>query len=199
MHAAWCGGMTKAVKGPGVAKTAPEIATSRQQGHGRGGDALLTTLETQVLGGGCLHANVVDRDAHGGCQVLAHLLAMWRHLRRLSCDDAIDVDDLVALFAHLGRHRRQQLHGIGPLPFGIGVGEELADVAAADGAEQRIRHGMRQHIGVGVAEQPQGVRDIHPADDELAALDQLMHVVALPYAQGAESQAHCSCSPFCLR
>ena len=124
---------------------------------------------------------------------------MWRHLRRLSCDDAIDVDDLVALFAHLGRHRRQQLHGIGPLPFGIGVGEELADVAAADGAEQRIRHGMRQHIGVGVAEQPQGVREINPADDELAALDQLMHVVALPYAQGAESQAHCSCSPFCLR
>ena len=152
-----------------------------------------------MLGGGCLHADVVDSDAHGSCQVLAHLLAMRRHLRRLSCDDAIDVDDLVALFAHLGRHRRQQLHGIGPLPFGIGVGEELADVAAADGAEQRIRHGMRQHIGVGVAEQPQGVRDIDPADDELAALDQLMHVVALPYAQGAESQAHCSCSPFCLR
>ena len=124
---------------------------------------------------------------------------MRRHLRRLSCDDAIDVDDLVALFAHLVRYSRQQLHGIGPLPFGIGVGEELADIATADGSEQRIGHGMREHIGVGVTEQAQGMRDIHPADDELAALDQLMHVVALPYAQGVESQAHCSCSPFCLR
>ena len=90
--------------------------------------------------------------------------AMRRQLRCLSRNDAVDIDDLESpLRAPCAATARQQLHGIGALAFGIGVGKELADVAAADGAEQRIGHGMRQHIGVGVAEQPQGVRDINPA------------------------------------
>ena len=93
-----------------------------------------------------LHADIVDGRAHGGCQVLAHLLAMRRHLRRLSCDNAVDVDDLVALFAHISRNGPPTASwNRTPSHSGIGVGEKLADIAAADGAEQRIGHGMRQH------------------------------------------------------
>ena len=128
---------------------------------------------------GLLDVSVVGRDVHHGTDRLA-ALAHGVCLEQLA--DLVEQHDGGA-FGHVW----------------VGVGEEPADIAAAEGSEQRICHGMRQHIGVGVAEQPQGMRDIHPADNELAALDQLMHVVALPYTQGVEFQAHCSCSPFCLR
>ena len=42
---------------------------------------------------------------------------------------------------------------------------------------------MREHVGVRMAEQAELVRDLDAAQDELAALDQRMDVIALPDAQ----------------
>ena len=54
-----------------------------------------------------------------------------------------------------------------------------ADVAQARGAEQRVGNGVQQRIGVGMAEQPTRVRNVHAAEDQLAALHQRVYVVAL--------------------
>ena len=51
---------------------------------------LLTAFETQVLGGGCLHADIVDSDAHGGYQI-------------------IDVDSVIAAQAPKMAPHRQQM------------------------------------------------------------------------------------------
>ncbi len=54
-----------------------------------------------------------------------------------------------------------------------------ADVAQAGRAEQRVGDGVQQRIGVGMAEQAARVRNLHAAQDQLAALHQRVHVVAL--------------------
>jgi hypothetical protein len=47
------------------------------------------------------------------------------------------------------RHDRpQQFDRIGIAPTLVGVGKVLADIPNARGAEQRVDHGVRQHVGV---------------------------------------------------
>ena len=58
-----------------------------------------------------------------------------------------------------------------------------ADVAERRRAKQRVNDGVQQHVGVGMAEQTERVRDLDPADDELAALGQLVRVPALADAK----------------
>lgn len=54
----------------------------------------------------------------------------------------------------------------------------LADVAQAGRAEQRVDDRVQQHVGVRMAEQAQTVRDRDPADDQFAAFDEGVAVVA---------------------
>ena len=55
-----------------------------------------------------------------------------------------------------------------------------ADVTEGDGAEQRVGDCMEQGVGVGVAEQAGRMRNLDAAEDQLAAFDQFVHIVALP-------------------
>ena len=48
---------------------------------------------------------------------------------------------------------------------GVG-GEQPPEVAQPGGAEQRVRHGVERHVPVGVAVQPRGTGDLHPAQPE---------------------------------
>ena len=50
-------------------------------------------------------------------------------------------------------------HRVGILPFRIGVREQPPDITECGGAEDGIREGMADGIGVGMAEQTQGVGD----------------------------------------
>ena len=52
----------------------------------------------------------------------------------------------------------QQGEARGALEGGVGVGEQRADVAHAGGAQQRVDHGMRGDVGVGVAGEAPVVR-----------------------------------------
>ena len=72
----------------------------------------------------------------------------------------------------------QQLERVGAAVALVGVGEVLADVTERGGAEQRVDDRVRQHVGIGMTEQPVRVRDLDAADDQRPALDQLVAVVA---------------------
>ena len=117
--------------------------------------------------------------------VLAHLGAIRRHLGPLGLDNAVHVHDGKALLAghtcHLGHHYERVRSLVG----GVGVREEHADVVRAHGAEHGVGHGVRQHVRVGVAQKAQLVRDVHAAQDELAALHEPVHVNAQPYPHHA--------------
>ena len=58
----------------------------------------------------------------------------------------------------------------------------MAYVACANSAENGIAEGVHQHVGIGMAFQAFGMRDIHAAKDEFAPFDQGVNVVAYPYA-----------------
>jgi hypothetical protein len=55
----------------------------------------------------------------------------------------------------------------------------LADVAQPGRAQQGIGDGVQQHVGIGMAEQAEGMGDGHAADDEFAAGNESVDVIAL--------------------
>ena len=77
----------------------------------------------------------------------------------------------------------QELQAIGILPARIGIGEVHADVAERERAQQRIRDGVRQHIGVRVAFQAELGWNRNAAQDQRPAGSDAMNVPALPDSQ----------------
>jgi hypothetical protein len=63
----------------------------------------------------------------------------------------------------------QQLDGVGVPVALIGVGKVVADVLETGGAQQGVGDCVGEHVGVGVTEEPVLGRDLHAAEDELAA------------------------------
>jgi hypothetical protein len=53
-------------------------------------------------------------------------------------------------------------------------------------AQHRVDDRVQQHVGVGVAEQAESVRDGDPADDQFAAFDEGVAIVA-----GADPERRC--------
>ena len=112
---------------------------------------------------------------------------MRGELGRLAVDGAVAVDELEALLAHDARHVGEQDEGVGVLVGGIGVGEELADVARAQRAEDGVGEGMGEDVSVGVPEKARGMLDVDAAQDELASLDEAVHVMAMADTQHQSS------------
>ena len=109
----------------------------------------------------------------------AHGVAVRRDLGRLAQEGHVDVGDGAAARAHApGRVGQEQVRGRA-LPARIGVGEMLADVAVADGAEQRIGERVQADVGVGVALQRVGVRNPDAAQPDVIAWREAVHVEAL--------------------
>ena len=75
-------------------------------------------------------------------------------------------------------HLRQQHERVGARIRRVGVGEQLADIARARRAEQRVGNGMRQLVGVGVAQEALMMRNVDAAQNELAVGRERMDVEA---------------------
>ena len=58
-----------------------------------------------------------------------------------------------------------------------------ANVAQSRCTQERVGNGVQQGIGVRVAQQTYVVRDVDAADDQLAAFDQCVAIVALADAE----------------
>ena len=67
----------------------------------------------------------------------------------------------------------------GAFPFRIGVGKQPADVAGAGGAEDRVRDGVTDDVGVRMAVETELERNRDAGEDQRAAGDQTMQVVAV--------------------
>ena len=84
---------------------------------------------------------------------LLHLVPPWRQLRRLAHHGAVDVADGPPGVGDDGADLGEQVDAVGAAPARVGVGEVLADVAEAGGAEQRVGDGVGHGVGVAVAGQ----------------------------------------------
>ena len=77
----------------------------------------------------------------------------------------------------------------GAAPGRIARREVLADVAVADGAEQRVGEGMQPDVGVGVALEAMRVGDLHAAQPDVIAAREAVHVEAGAVARLAAAAA----------
>ena len=136
-----------AVKGPrweggsrGPAEPNPRTLsdTSFEQADGPGADALAGPLPTEALGRGGLDPHLPDLDAQRAGEVLAHRLAMGPHLGLLGGDGAVGVHELEAQRARMLHDAREQHERVGPRIGGVGIGEQLADVAAAAARDYNV-------------------------------------------------------------
>ena len=161
---------------------APLATSFRKQGHGLSRNTLFATLKAQVLSRGGLYAHLIDFDAHSKGQVFTHLIAERRKLGSLRRNDAIDIDNIEAQFAHMIRNMRQQHHGIGARIRWVGIRKEFADITRTRSAEQRVGDCMRKHVGIGMAQKPLMMRNVDTAQNKLAALRECVHIEAEAHA-----------------
>ncbi len=103
---------------------------------------------------------------------------MGGQLGALGKHDAIDVCDLPAgpghglagLLEHVGR--------VASAVDRIGIGKHLADVAQGGRAQDGVGHGVQQHVGVAVPDEPAVVGDIDAAQPQWAAGSEPVRVVS---------------------
>ena len=111
--------------------------------------------------------------------------------RRLGDDGEIGLHQRVAPPAHQLVRGAEQLHRIGVLPLGIGVGKELADVPGRGGAEDRVGQRVGDRVGVGVSGQAARRRGMRtPPSTSGRPSDEAVRVVA---DADAHVTRHASC------
>ncbi len=76
----------------------------------------------------------------------------------------------------------EQDHAVDVLEFGAGVGKVLADVAERGRSEEGVADGVQQYVGVAVPLEAHGVWNLHSADYQFSAADELVYVDSHSYA-----------------
>ena len=151
------------------------------KGHRLGCDTLTATRVSQPLCGFRLHVHVSGGNAEVGGDVLRHQWNVRCHLRRLRDDRRIDIDDHPSGLVQLSRRGTQQRAAVGIAVARIRIRIVPADVPQPCSAEHGIGDRVQQHVGVGMTLEPAFERNLHAADDELAARHQRVHIETLPY------------------
>ena len=117
-------------------------------------------------------ASAADMAPTCGCQ-----------LRELGDDRAVRLREREPAAADELMGGAQELHRVRVLPLRIAIGKQLADVARAGGAEDGVGQRVRDRVGIRVAGQALRVRNGDAAQDERAARDEAVGVVADPHAR----------------
>jgi len=154
------------------------------EGHGVGADAFLAAFEAEVLGGGGFDGYLSGVDAEEVGYGLPHLGDVGCHFGFLGHDDGVDIAYAVALGVEQLAGAAEEEFAVDVFVLGVVVGEVLADVAQGGGAEEGVADGVEQHVGVGVAEEAEGVGYFDASEPQFAVGSQLVYVVSYSYAHG---------------
>lgn len=111
-----------------------------------------------------------------------------RQARLLSDDRDVAVDEAEFSPRHHSQNFSQQLRAGNILRARIGIGKVAADIALSHGAQKGVDQRMEKHVGVRVARQSNGGRNLDPAEDELSPAAKAVNVEAV-----ADAEITCSC------
>src|SRR5258708_17895996 len=114
---------------------------------------------------------------------------MWRDTRALADDGDVDCSDLAASIAHEIGGVAQEPVGGGAAPARIARREMHPDIARTDGAEHRVGYRVQPDIGVGMTDQPEIVRDLDAADEDMVAGTERVHIKTLAGSDVAETES----------
>ena len=122
-------------------------------------------------------------------EIFPHPLTVGRELRSLRQNRRIKVDDGISRLTQPLRHTLEQQDARDPGVSRVRIGKELADIAQRRRAEQSVHDGVRQHVGVAVAEQALFIRHLYAAENESPPLRQAVDVIAVSDAQARHFSA----------
>ena len=131
---------------------------------GMGADAFLAAFEAEVFGSGGFDGDIVNRGVEDVGDGLAHERDERGYLGLLSNDDAVDVADAESMLVDELKAVAEEYFAVDVFVLGVVVGEVLSDVAEGGGTEDGVADGMEEYVGVGMAEEPFGVRDLDAAE-----------------------------------
>jgi hypothetical protein len=127
-------------------------------------DALFSSFKAQPFGSGGFDGDVVKRGVEDVGDGLAHERDERGYLGLLSNDDAVDVADAKSMLVDELKAVAEEHFAVDVFVLGVVVGEVLSYVAEGGGAEDGVADGMEKYVGVGMAEEPFGVRDLDAAE-----------------------------------
>ena len=130
------------------------------------------------------HIDVRGLAGQQGSELLADLLAEWGQPGTLEEDGDVGVADAIAGGVYLGHDVDKENRAVGVFPFWVGWGKELADVALAQRAEDRIDERVDRHIAIAVRDGGLIGGDDDAAENQFAAGLEAVDVVAVADAGG---------------
>ncbi len=98
--------------------------------------------------------------------------------RRLADDGDVEMGDAAAALAHALRREGEEAVGARALPLRIAGRKMRADVAVGERAEDGVDQRMERRVGIGIAGEAALMGDAHPAEPDMIAVAERMHVVA---------------------
>src|SRR6266540_3812352 len=159
-----------------------------QRRDGQRGYSFAAAHEAHPLAGRELHVHLGRFQPQRLRQAAAHLVAEGAELWRFAGDRCVDVGGPVTRVAQLFAYGAEELDRVGVAPALVGVGEVLAYVAEAGGAEESVDHRVGQDVRVAVARQAGfGLLDLHTAEDQAPPG---LEAVGVEADAGAERRAH---------
>src|SRR3954452_17559556 len=141
---------------------------------GDAGDALPPPDPAETLVRRRLHAHARRQRL---AQDVLHLAAVRANARLLADERRVDVLDAAA---EVPQRHRQQIQRVRVPPLFLLGREERPQVTESARAQDRVDDRVRQDVRIGMAAKPALVRDLDAPQDEPAALDERMHVIADP-------------------
>ena len=117
------------------------------------GNSFSTPGEAELLFGCGFYIDTLCRDSENRGDIFLHLGNIGQKLRSLRDYCRIDVGNAPAIsvkqcFYSFGKRKTCDSF----IGF-VGVGKMLSDVTESHGADQRVKNGMNQNIGIGMPEQ----------------------------------------------
>ena len=149
-----------------------------QQRDAVAGDGAFFANGIDVFVGFAFDVDLLDGDAKQLGEALFHGLFIRGEFGLLGDDDDVDIGDLPGGLAEAFHGGFEEFGGIDAFEFGVGVGEEFADVGEAGSAGEGVDEGVEDDIGIGMAGETVGVGDGDVGEDERAARFGAVEVVA---------------------
>ncbi len=143
-----------------------------------GTDAFFPSLKAEMFGGGGFDRDGTGVDAEDVGDSLPHLRDIGTHFGALGYNDAVDIAYAVAVGRQEFVAAAEQDFAVDVFVLGVVVGEMFADVAESGSTQQGVTDGVEQHVGIGMAEEPQGVGYFNAAEPQGTVGNQLVYVVA---------------------
>jgi hypothetical protein len=134
-----------------------------------GFDQLLAPYGADAFAGLGFDSNLVRVQAQDSGEAVADGVVIIGEFGSFGVDDAVEIYDMVSGLVDAGSSGTQHIGRVAATIRGFRVREQSANIGQCGSTEDRVDHGVEQHIGVAVADELPVVRYIDAPQPQRAA------------------------------